>query len=58
MFMCGIAEIRETFTKSKIGNRKSTKLGTVCKENEEQIHYTQTAISLFFFSLSHLIFFS
>lgn len=28
MFMCGIAEIRETFTESKIGNRKNTKLGT------------------------------
>lgn len=45
--MCGIAEIRETFTKSKIENKKSTKLGTVRQENEEQIHYTQTAISLF-----------
>lgn len=48
MFMCGIAEIRETFTESKIGNRKNTKLGMVIQENEKQIHYTQTAIGLFF----------
>lgn len=54
--MCGIAEIRETFTESKIGNRKSTKLGTVCQENEKQIQHTQTAIRLFSFSFSHFIF--
>lgn len=30
MFMCGIADTQEAFTESKIGNRKSTKLGTVC----------------------------
>lgn len=58
--MCGIAEIRETFTESKIGNRKNTKLGTVIQENEKQIHYTQTAIGLFFFFFffffPHLIF--
>lgn len=55
--MCGIAEIRETFTESKIGNRKNTKLGTAIQENEKQIHYTQTAIGLFFFFFPHLIFF-
>lgn len=49
MFMCGIAEIRETFTESKIGNRKSTELGTEYWEKKNQIHYIQAAISLFLF---------
>lgn len=55
--MCGIAEIRETFTESKIGNRKSTKLGTsmLGKRKTNRLH--SNCRRSFFLFFSHLIFF-
>lgn len=58
MFMRGIAEIRETFTESKIGNRVQNLAR--CARKTENKHSTQTAIgfSFFLFFLSCSIFLS